>query len=76
MNKTSVDMIKELRKVVDHGFKSQAKLPQMPKNDGKTFEARIRKAHCALQLILCEICCDTYTIWKIEHPEMGCGVRD
>ena len=47
MNKTSVDMIKELSKVVDHGIKSQAKLPPMPKNDDKTFEARIRKAHCA-----------------------------
>jgi len=66
-----VDRINKLRKVADVAFKSQTKLPTMSKNDDVSFEAWIGQTHRALQPILRETCCDTYTTWKIENSDIS-----
>ena len=79
-NKTSVDKIKELRQVALMAFKSQEQMTEMP---GKVtsedaFTEWTTKMHRPLKLILRlrEVCSDTYTIFKIQHPNHGDGVCD
>jgi len=76
-NNTSVDKIKELREVVDAAFKSQQRISEMPSKDTDVdaFMEWTDQIHYALQPILCEKCCDTYTMFEMEHPNQGGGVR-
>jgi len=76
-NKTSVDKIKKLRQVADMAFKSQQRMTEMPTKDSDV-DAFIKwtyKIHCTLEPILWEVCCDIYTMFKIEHPNQGDEVR-
>jgi len=77
-NKTGVDKIKELRKVVDMAIKSQQRMTEMPSKDTDedAFTEWTDKIHRTLKHILWEVCCDTYNMFKIEHPNQGDGVRD
>jgi len=77
-NKTSVDKLKELRQVALMAFKSQDNSTEMPgKESGEdAFKKWTAKLHCALKPILWEVCSDTYTVFKIEHPDHDKGVRD
>ena len=77
-NKTSVDKLKELRQVVLMAFKSQDNITEMPGKDSgeDAFKKRTAKMHRALKPILCEVCSDTYTMFKIDHPDHGNGVSD
>jgi len=78
LNKTSVDKIHELRQVADMAFKSDEHLTEMPgKDTGEdAFTEWTDKIHRALEPILWEVCSDTYTMFKIQHPNYGDGVRD
>jgi len=64
------------RQAVDMAFK-QLEMSVMPSRDAnaETFKKWNDNVHRA-NLILWEICCDAYTMWKIEHPKQGDGVRD
>ena len=77
-NKTIVDKLKELRQVALMAFKSQDNMTEMPgKEPGKdAFKKWTAKLHRALKPILWEVCSNTYTMFKIEHPDHGNGVRD
>jgi len=77
-NKTRVDKFKELRQVALMAFKSQDNITEMPgKEAGEdAFKRWTAKLHRALKPILWEVCSDTYTMFKIEHPVHGNGVRD
>jgi len=77
-NKTSVDKLKELRQVALMAFKSQDNMTEMPgKEPGKdAFKKWTAKLHRALKPILWEVCSNTYTMFKIEHPNHCNGVRD
>ena len=77
-NKTSVDKFKELRQVALMAFKSQDNITEMPgKESGEdACKKWTAKLHRALKPILWEVCSDTYTMFKIEHPDHGNGVRD
>jgi len=77
-NKISVDKLKELRQVALMAFKSQDNITEMPgKESGEdAFKKWTAKLHCALKPILWEVCSDTYTVCKIEHPDHGNRVRD
>ena len=73
-----MDKLKELRQVALMAFKSQDNMTEMPgKESGEdAFKKLTEKLHRALKPILWEICSDTYTMFKIEHPDHGNGVRD
>jgi len=73
-----VDKLKELCQVALMAFKSQHNMTEMPgKESGEdAFKEWTAKLHRALKLILLEVCSDTYTMLKIEHPDHGNGVRD
>jgi len=77
-NKMSVDKLKELRQVALMAFKSQDNITEMPgKESGEdAFKKWTAKLHSALKPILCEVCSDTYTMFKIEHPDHSNGVHD
>jgi len=77
-NKTSVDKLKELRQVALMALKSQDNITEMPgKESGEdAFKKWTAKLHRALKPILWEVCSDTYTMFKIEHPDHGNGVGD
>ena len=77
-NKPSVDKLKELRQVVLMAFKSQDNMTEMPaKESGEDeFKKWTAKLHRALKPILWEVCSDTYTMFKIEHPDHGNKVCD
>ena len=79
-NKTSVDKIQELCQVVDMAFKSKERMTEMPSKDTNQGEdvltGRTDKIHRALKSILWLVCSDTYTMFKIEHPNQGDGVCD
>jgi len=77
-NKTSVDKVKELRQVALMAFKSQDNMTEMPgKESGEdAFKKWTAKFHRALKLIVWEICSTAYTMFKMEHPDHGNGVRD
>ena len=59
-------------------FKSQEQMIEMPgKDTGEdAFTEWTTKMHHALKPILWEVCSDTYTMFKIQHPNHGNGVRD
>jgi len=44
--------------------------------DDERFKKWNVKVHRELENFVREICCDTYTMWKIEYPVQGGGVRD
>ena len=72
-----MDKIKELRQVADMDFKSQQRMTEMP-SKGANVDAFMKwtyKIHCTLEPILWEVCCDTHTMFKIEHPSQGDEVR-
>ena len=74
-----MDKLKELRQVALMAFKSHDNMTEMPgKESGEdAFKRWTAKLHRALKPILWEVCSDTYTMFKIEHPEpVGNGVRD
>ena len=73
-----MDKIKELRRVTNMAFKSQERMTEMPsKNtDEDAFTEWTDKIHRALKPILWEMCSDTYTIFKTEHPNQGDEGRD
>jgi len=73
-NKTSVNKLKELRQVALMAIKSQQNMTEMPgKESGEdAFKEWTAKLHRGLTPILS----DTYTMFKIEHPDHGTGVRD
>ena len=73
-----MDKLKELRQVALMAFKSQDNMTEMlGKESGEdAFQKWTAKLHCALKPILWEICSDTYTMFKIEHPDHRNGVRD
>jgi len=77
LNKTSVDKIKELCKVADMAFKSQERMTEMPSKDTNedTFTEWTDKIHRATKPILRKTCSDTYTMFKIEHPNQRDTVR-
>ena len=74
----SVNKLKELRQVALMAFKSKDNITEMPgKESGEdAFKNWTAKLHSALKPIPCEVCSDTYTMFKIEHPDHGNGVRD
>jgi len=73
-----VDKIRELRQVALIAFKSQEQMTEIPckDTDDDAFMEWTAKMQRALQPILCEVCSDTYTMFKIQHPNYGNGVRD
>jgi hypothetical protein len=73
-NKTSVNKLKELLQVAPMAIKSQQNMTEMPgKESGEdAFKEWTAKLHRGLKPILS----DTYTMFKIEHPDHGTGVRD
>jgi len=77
-NKMSVDKIRELRQVALMAFKSQDKVTEMPGEDTSedAFTEWTANLHSTLKTILCEVCSDTYTMFKIQHPDHSNGVRD
>jgi len=77
-NKTSVDKLKELRRVALMAFKSQDNITEMPvKESGEdAFKKWTAKLHRAFKPILWEVFSDTHTMFKIEHPDNGNEVRD
>jgi len=76
-NKTSVDKIREMCQVALMAFKSQEKKTEMPgKDTGEdAFTEWTDKLHRVLRHILWEVFSDTYTMFKIQHPDHGKGVR-
>jgi len=76
-DKTSVDKLKERRQVALMALKSQDNVTEMPgKESGEdAFKKWTAKLHRALKPILWEVYSDTYTMFKIEHPDCGNGVR-
>jgi len=77
-NKTSVNKFKELRQVALMAFKSQPNMTKMPGKESSedAFKEWTAKLHRGLKPILWEVCSDTYTMFKIEHPDHSNGVRD
>ena len=77
-NKTSVNKLKELLQVAPMAIKSQQNMTEMPgKESGEdAFKKWTAQLHRALKPILWEICSTAYTMFKMEHPDHGNGVRD
>jgi len=59
-------------------FTSQQRMTEMPSKDTNVdaFMEWTDKIHRALKPVLWEICCDTYTMFKVEHPNQGDEVCD
>jgi len=73
-NKTSVDNLEELHQVALLAFKSQHNMTEMPGKESG--EDAFNDWTATLKPILWEVCSDTCTMFKIEHPDYGNGVRD
>jgi len=71
-NTTSMNKIrvKELRQVVEMAFKQMSVMSSKDANV-KMFKEWNDNVHRALEPILWEICCNTYTMLKEQHPSQG-----
>jgi len=67
-----------VRKVALMTFKSRQKMTEMPGKDTSedAFKEWTAKMHRTLKPILWEVCSDTYTMFKIEHPDHFNEVHD
>jgi len=64
----SEDKIKVLHKVADLAMKSPWKLPTMPNDDADDETFKTWKVHRTLKFVVCEICCNTFTMQKSNIP--------
>jgi len=64
----SEDKIKVLHKVADLALESQRKLRTMPNNDADDETFKTWEVHCTLTFVVCEICCNQFTMQKLSIP--------